>query len=469
MKKLPEYFAFASLFLVLFAICRIIDFNGLYGQDAHEYLRYSHALQMWMLNGTKPGDYFWPVNYPLYGAMFSFLTGSIISLQVVSIAAFTGSTWFIYKSINILHDGKKKHIAIYILLFFVLSPYMLRFSVLAMSDMLSVFFVSGVYFSYLLLSKTKDGNYLVLMMFFAASAIMTRYATFVVILPALIHSIILMFKRRNIIYFALAGMISVICFLPHFLLRGNNTLNFLSHPWITEWNPLNFFKHDFINEDGHQSYPVINIIQIFSNILWPTFLSCGIILVSFFRKSDFKGNSNKIILSAIILYALFLAGIPFQNMRFLLLSFPLVILLLFPAFERALATIKKKSFRYGILTCIAMAQTIMCWKAFQFVYIQNSLEKNIAGYFTSTESSPIYTLGMEGALTTYHPGLPVISLYGKLLRDVQHPAYILIEEKELIDQYHDKEPALNWQFIIQKYPANHIKSFPHGWELYEIR
>ena len=58
--------------LLFFVIVRFgLGFNGLYGQDAHEYLRFGKALYQFFLTGTNPGDYIWPVNFPLYGAIFS--------------------------------------------------------------------------------------------------------------------------------------------------------------------------------------------------------------------------------------------------------------------------------------------------------------------------------------------------------------------------------------------------------------
>ena len=47
-------------FLVRF----LYGFDGAFGQDPYEYLRYTDALKNWMVNGTHPGDYFWPIgNY----------------------------------------------------------------------------------------------------------------------------------------------------------------------------------------------------------------------------------------------------------------------------------------------------------------------------------------------------------------------------------------------------------------------
>lgn len=59
--------------LVLFILIHLIlDFDGLYGQDSYEYLRYTKALHFYFKTGIPPGDYFWPLFYPIIGSIFSF-------------------------------------------------------------------------------------------------------------------------------------------------------------------------------------------------------------------------------------------------------------------------------------------------------------------------------------------------------------------------------------------------------------
>ena len=74
------------LFPVLLLIFNLLTgFNGLYGQDSFEYLRYSRELHEYLSGGELPGTFFWPVLYPLSGAVVSFFLPDVLSLQVVSV------------------------------------------------------------------------------------------------------------------------------------------------------------------------------------------------------------------------------------------------------------------------------------------------------------------------------------------------------------------------------------------------
>jgi hypothetical protein len=56
-----------ALFIIpflLMLILRIVGFDGLYGQDSYEYLRYATAIHYYRPDGSHPGIYFWPVLFP---------------------------------------------------------------------------------------------------------------------------------------------------------------------------------------------------------------------------------------------------------------------------------------------------------------------------------------------------------------------------------------------------------------------
>ena len=98
------YWLSVLLFLsIALLACRLFGFNGLYGQDSHEYLRYAKAIKLYLNGGSDAGNFFWPVVYPFVGALLSFIVPIKISLQVVSI--FSAAVCYVYfgKSLNLLY------------------------------------------------------------------------------------------------------------------------------------------------------------------------------------------------------------------------------------------------------------------------------------------------------------------------------------------------------------------------------
>jgi hypothetical protein len=140
---------YATLLLIVIGFVLIAGFNGLYGQDAHEYLRYSKALHEFFVSGKNPGDYFWSIIYPLLGAGLSFILPEIFSMQIISIISLIISCILLEKILILLYQEQRILVRIYVLLFFFFSPYILRASIVAMSDMLSlVFILAAFYFFY---------------------------------------------------------------------------------------------------------------------------------------------------------------------------------------------------------------------------------------------------------------------------------------------------------------------------------
>ena len=53
-----KYILYFVPILILITLRYVLNFDGLYGQDAYEYLRYSKEIHTFLLTGSNPGDYF---------------------------------------------------------------------------------------------------------------------------------------------------------------------------------------------------------------------------------------------------------------------------------------------------------------------------------------------------------------------------------------------------------------------------
>ena len=112
----PYPYLLIGFSILVVIVLQIIDFNGLYGQDAHEYLRYTKHLKNSLLNFEKPDNYFWPVIYPLIGLLVSLISFSeMFGLQLISIVAYVITAAYIIKTLNLLY---KESSLVYVGLFF---------------------------------------------------------------------------------------------------------------------------------------------------------------------------------------------------------------------------------------------------------------------------------------------------------------------------------------------------------------
>ena len=205
--------------ILLFVIVRfIIGFNGLYGQDSHEYYRYSRAINNFIRTGESPGDYFWPVYYPILGAIAGLIIDNLISLQLISVLSLSGSLFFLYKIISQTFN-RNNDVVLYLLIIFLFSPYVFRNSFVVMSDMLTVFCITASLFFFI--SYLNDGKLKQIIFFtvFSVLSVLTRYAAFVILI---IPSLIILFeilKKKRFNHLTIAVFLVLILIIPHILIR----------------------------------------------------------------------------------------------------------------------------------------------------------------------------------------------------------------------------------------------------------
>jgi hypothetical protein len=110
MHKVTEFilkhkFETGLLFIPVFAFIglRILGFDGLYGQDSYEYLRYSIEIKKFFLTGIHPGHSYWTAGFPILAALFSFLFPANLSIQLVSFLSLYGVLYFTWRLIMLLY------------------------------------------------------------------------------------------------------------------------------------------------------------------------------------------------------------------------------------------------------------------------------------------------------------------------------------------------------------------------------
>ncbi len=459
---------FGLLALLLFLFTVFASFNGLYGQDAHEYFRYTKSMHDFFVSGKNPGDYFWPLLYPVCGGLLSLFIPTLLSLQLISSISFVVTFYFLEKIIAILFDTEKRSIRIYLLLFLFLSPFMLRASAVVMSDMFCTMWITISFYAFIKFYSLYKQKYFLLFVVSATAAAMTRYVSSVLIfLPAIVIGIRFL-KQFSIKYFCLAILSVLVLTAPHFLIRQTNPAAFLHHDWLQNWSLQNFFRVSFDTLDGHAEYSFPNILYAFLNWIHPGYIFTGVFFIFFFRKKIVQSLIQKILLGSVFLYSFFIAGIPLQNLRFEQLSFPLVLILFFPSAIAGLGFISTRMKKERWIVSIAIIQLLLFVRAFIPFYNYNHLERQVAEEVKKYPGSKVYTFEMESALQSYDVKNKIVGLWNQKLDSVESHSLLLFNEKKFESQWKGTNVMLNYEMMRQNKKIKLLKSFDNGWHLNEL-
>ncbi|HTB30474.1 MAG TPA: hypothetical protein VK808_00510, partial [Bacteroidia bacterium] len=420
---------------------------------------------------------YWPVLYPLCGIIFSAVFKSLFALQLVSMLSLVLSGIYLEMILKTLHKYETRSIRVFVFLFFLLSPYPLRASLTVMSDSLCLLFITIAYYCLIKYKEEKNNLFFVGFIAFATSAISTRYGAFVVLIVPCIYITYSFFKNFRLMPFLLAVIAALLIILPYVLIHKGSSTDFFQHEWLKGWSFKNFFRSDFFTADGHAIYTVPNILYCFFNLFHPAYCFAGILFAAF----SFKYHVNKgastiqlIFTASLLFYAFFLAGIPFQNLRFLILSFPFILVLIFPGFIEIYTLFKKAKSRFItplLLLCIII-QLALFVRVFIPFYHDNKIEKQISREVMKHDTATLYTFSIDAAVRYYGFKNKIINMWEVKLDTfppIREKALVLFNEKQFSDEWKNKNPMFNWRYLNTKYQLIKIKDLPDNWELFYIK
>lgn len=465
---LKKYGLFVVPLLFLLFVRFGLNFNGLYGQDAYEYLRYAGRLKDFFVNGNSPGDYFWPIGYPFYGALLSFLTQDVaFALQLLSTLTFVGTIWYAKKILTLLFpekDGKY----FYLIAFLLLSPFLLRSSLLCMSDAGAVFFVIGFFYHAFRFRKDGRGVDLLMLFLFAANAFMFRYVSLVLLVIPSIYLLREIAQKKYIVSLLFGMLLFFIFLLPHIFIRASHPVSFLNHEWLTEWSFANYFRSSFATADGLSHALLPNIVFSLLALFHPGNFIFGIVALFFlFRQRPIK-TEEKVLLASVLLYVLFLAGMPIQNLRFFLLPLPLLIISSFRGFSFVYEKMKSKTFI--LFSLVILFQGILFVYGFRLIYARNRLEHSIKEWIAQHTKQPvIYSFDMDVSLKSGGLDRTFYNMWEKEYNSFEPNSLLLFNAPAFEKQWEGKNPMKNWEKVNRENHLVLLKSFPEGWNLYEIR
>lgn len=466
MFKQHSFYFFTGFLIVVFLAVRFaLGFDGLYGQDAYEYLRYTEALTAFLQTGKLPGDYFWGVYYPILGSLLNFVVTASLALQLISVLSLLIASVYLQKIIQLLYKEPEPETLTF--LFFTLSPIALIHSLLNMSDMLACGLTTATVFHFLNYTEKRVGFNFIIAVSLTVVAVLTRYAAIVVIAPFAFSAFIRLIQQKDFKTLLLSVIPVGVLVVPHLLIRSQNSLQFLNHQWLQSWSFYNIFRNHFITVDGEMQYPAINLVYSLYSFFHPIYFLFGIFLVMYliWKKTPKIKKQQQLLLVAIVLYGFFLAGIPFQNKRFLLLSFPLVIAFLFPFLKQMLGAVPYKKTALILIFLIQCALFLFFGKSF---YERNRLEKTIAVKMLEHQNQTLYAFDIDIALQGRNLDFHYRNLWKEKYSDYEKNALLLINEKQVEKQWKGKNPLLNWENLKQNYELRKLENLNGDFNLYRI-
>lgn len=449
------------LLLIATLCCLVIGFDGLYGQDSYAYLFQNNHLET-----LTSQDAFYPPFYAFLGWIFQWIfQNPTFSLQWVSLLSWFGTGLLLYKIATQSLQLSNKLAGIAILALFLFSPFVMRMSLLVMSDSLALFM--AVFSIYLGLFSKHKWSYAYFFVV-AALALLTRYALVPLLVPTLFLVIFRLFQKRsfNVWLSSLMGIsIGLTALLVNmFYLTSENGST--QHTWLQLWDLRHYFNNSFDHQDGLVQYTFPNIVYVLKTIFHPIYALLLLPALFFFKKSDLKSIEVKILLISYILYTLFLAGIPFQNDRFLLPAFPFMLLVLLPSFVRLYTRLS--TFKWLIWLAIPL-QLVVFLRLIKPVFERNQLELFLFEHLQPYANKKIYSFDVDIALEGRGLNAEWINLWKENYFTFSNGAFVLFNEKKFAEQWKGKNPMLNWETLNKNYQLIPTLKLEQGWELYKIK
>lgn len=457
--------------ICLIVISKVLSFNGLYGQDAHEYLRQSRVLFERMQGVPPPqsglGEAEFAGGFPLAAALLQWLIrDAILAIQMVSWLSAGLALWFFNQNLRLLSPGARTESrAVFTGLALALSPYFLRAGMTGMSDALGLALALGAVWLGLRVVYKGSTQDAVAAAVLIAWAVTTRFGLAALLAPLAGAMLLILWRHRNIRGILAMSIAGAVAFLPHFWLKQGADVSF-----ERDWSLFYFFQHTFSNDNGTVHYLLPNFLYLLFPLCHPGFclLLPGLLILS--KKTDVILPSKKVLLACLALYLLLLGGLPHQNLRFLLPAYALLLLLFFPAWDRMFAYgfYFFKRLTWSILALVLAVQLLAAVKIIAPVLARNRMEVDIAKELQTVlpPSATVFAFDLDIALRSYLPDVQWKNMWIQQYDTFPDGSFVLFNEPLLRPQWQGRNPMLNWDNLNQQKQLVLKEELPGGWKLF---
>ncbi|GAB4452341.1 MAG: hypothetical protein Kow0031_34740 [Anaerolineae bacterium] len=478
----PALFALALLPRLAAALFWHTD--GLYGQDAYAYFEQAAALARRLPAGLPPPQFHWPNGFPLLAALLMPLTGvSPLAGQLVALLSGALLSPLLYLLCRDLFPGEPRgHIAGLIAgLSVAVAGQPLLSSIVVMADMPALMWLTLAAWLTVRSARPRPQPALTFLAAGAAAglAVITRWV-YLLALPALVAFSLLAVGRRRLRWWQppLAALSGALVGLPQLWLSLQRPDTLLGHMWLMSWQPAHFWQRQFENPDGQFSYALPNALFYAQPGGHPAFLFPLLGLMALWGSWQLwrsrRFDALLLLLGWVGPVYLFLAGIPYQNLRFGLSLLPPLAALA----GIGLADVWPQSRRRPLVPALAALSlaAMLLWAIpmLNGFFSTQQRSKDIARQTLAAVPPDAALLAFDITLTLRHAThLPVLELYYQTpdtladLTGAQSPLYLLVNEANINHQWQGKAPQQNLRWLQNNAALTFIEQFP-PFTLYKI-
>ncbi len=299
-------------------------FDGLYGQDAYAYYNCAVSLRQTLLEGTPLPPFFWPLGYPaLLAGAFTLFGTSPFTAQALSLLLGSLLAPLVYLLTR--QVGAQRAGAFAAALIMAFCGQALQSSIVVMADIPALFWavISAICLLHSL--RTERRRWLALSAGTLALACITRWL-YLALIPLWAVTLLLAWRKLRPRETLTALFAAALVLLPQLAVSMGSPYPVLNHAWVEGWQFANGFASQFDNADGHFEYTQVNAL-FYAQPYYQAYYAAPL-LTPFTLAGAWLLRRQRarlvLLLGWCILPYLFLAGIPYQNIRFPLIVMPAV-------------------------------------------------------------------------------------------------------------------------------------------------
>jgi hypothetical protein len=178
-------------------------------------------------------------------------------------------------------------------------------------------------------------------------------------------------------------------------------------------------------------------------------------------------KESKILGISLLAYLIFLAGINYQNNRFLLLGLPFAFIFLYPSIEYFFSLLKKRFF-FASVTTMLVVQIILSVMSFKVVWERSQLEHDIYEY-VKLSNPAIYTMDVDISISGRGYTSPIYNIWKDYYAQPDTNAIVIFNTKTFPVQWVNKKPMQNWDHFNNDFGLTEIHSFNSEWKAYAFK
>ena len=326
-----------SYVVFVIALAELFSFNGLYGQDAHEYLRLANVYFLRMQGiGVPPAPHEGQLalGYPLLAAGLRFVVPDTLwSLRLVSAFSAGACIWLFDLLLRQLTPGAWLHgRVLYAGLLLAAAPCFFKSGVTVMSDAPGLALLLAALLASLQALQHPGWKWAATTVVLAGWAVTVRYSHGLLLMPLLAVMVWRLWLQRSwggllvLLPAALLGVLPYVWAAPADIAY--------QHSYVNGFSVMNLFRHSFVGVSGLVQYRVPNILYLLYALVHPCYCMVLGLLFLVSRRTDFYHFEQRALGLGLAAYLLFVGMVPAQNIRYLLPVYVFLLLLLFPAWDR---------------------------------------------------------------------------------------------------------------------------------------